>query len=127
MKCTDIAPKRGKCQECKMTRSQLGRHENIYCRFIAFRRLKYNPKGVVAAAGFLEPSDADVEDLKLWYPHDSVGTGLSIEMAKYLVRNVGDRFCELVEQEKEAMGWAPINSKITWKRAVQGANSFPFN
>ena len=71
IKCSDIAPKLGKCQECKMTRSQLDRRENIYCRFIAFRRLKFNSKSVVAVAGFSEPSDADVDDLKLWYPVDS--------------------------------------------------------
>ena len=120
IKCSDIAPKLGKCQECKMTRSQLDRRENIYCRFIAFRRLKFNSKSVVAVAGFSEPSDADVDDLKLWYPQDAPSSELSVEMAKYLMQNVGDRFCELVEQEKEAMMWAPISSKIIWKRAVQG-------
>ena len=41
-------------------------------------------------------------------------------MAKYVIANVGDRFCELVEQEKEAMSWVKPDVKIAWKRAVQG-------
>ena len=42
-------------------------------------------------------------------------------MAKYLLQNVGDRLCLLVEQEKDAMMWVSPNTKIVWKRAIQGA------
>lgn len=31
---------------------------------------------------------------------------LDIETAKYIIAKVGDKFCELVEQEKEARAWA---------------------
>ncbi len=41
-------------------------------------------------------------------------------MAKYLIKNIGDRFCELVEQEKEAMSWVSPDTQVAWKRAVQG-------
>ena len=34
-----------------------------------------------------------------------------IEMAKYIVTHIGDKFCELVEQEKAAMSWVPKDSK----------------
>ena len=87
-----------------------------------FSRLKYNAKGVVGVAGFSEPCDANIEDLELWFPrHPITEPRLSVDMAKYLLQNVGDRFCLLVEQEKEAMMWVSPDTKIVWKRAVQGA------
>lgn len=30
---------------------------------------------------------------------------LDIETSKYIIAKVGDKFCELVEQEKEAKSW----------------------
>ena len=45
---------------------------------------------------------------------------LDVNMAKYVIANVGDRFCELVEQEKEAMSLVSPDVDIAWKRAVQG-------
>ena len=84
--------------------------------------LKYNAKGETRVAGFSEPSDANVEELELWFPrHPITEPRLSVEQAKYLLQNVGGRFCQLVEQEKEAMMWVSPDTKIVWKRAVQGA------
>lgn len=40
---------------------------------------------------------------------------MDIEMAKYVIDNVGDRFCELVEQEKAAMSWVSPDSKSRFK------------
>ena len=34
-----------------------------------------------------------------------------VDTAKYIITNVGDKFCELVEQEKEALTWAEDTSK----------------
>lgn len=31
---------------------------------------------------------------------------ISIETSKFIVAKVGDKFCELVTQEREAMSWA---------------------
>ena len=82
----------------------------------------YNAKDVVGVAGFSEPCDANIEDLELWFPrHPITEPRLSVDMAKYLLQNVGDRFCLLVEQEKETMMWVSPNTKIVWKRAIQGA------
>lgn len=36
---------------------------------------------------------------------------LDVDMAKYVIANVGDRFCDLVEQEKEAMSWVSPDSE----------------
>lgn len=40
-----------------------------------------------------------------------VNPQIDVEMAKYIIKNVGNRFCELVEQEKEAMSWISSNGK----------------
>ena len=36
---------------------------------------------------------------------------LDIPMAKYVIEHVGDRFCELVQQEKMAMSWVKVDSE----------------
>jgi lysine-specific demethylase 3 len=67
--CAELTPKLSKCRECKMTPTQRCKKiPNIFCRFYAFRRLKYNPKGVVTIAGFSELSDADLDDIEPWLP-----------------------------------------------------------
>ena len=67
--CPEIAPKLMKCRECKMTTSQRNKKiPNIFCRFYAFRRLRFNQKAVLTIAGFSEPSDADQDDIELWMP-----------------------------------------------------------
>ena len=86
-----------------------------------FFRLKFSNKGHLTISGFSEPADADADDIELWYPRWPLfEPTIGVEMAKYVIANVGDRFCELVEQEKEAMSWVKPDVKIAWKRAVQG-------
>ncbi|ESO96842.1 hypothetical protein LOTGIDRAFT_214375 [Lottia gigantea] len=109
-----------KCRECKMSATQLSKKQpNIFCRFYAFRRLKYNLKGSVSIYGFSELSDADPDDIEPWLPR-TPAPKLDIETSKFIISKVGDRFCELVEQEKESMSLVGKNGKIAWKRAVQG-------
>ena len=67
--CPEIAPKLMKCRECKLTSNQRNKKiPNIFCRFYAFRRLRYNQKAILAIAGFSEPADADKDDIELWMP-----------------------------------------------------------
>ncbi|XP_041368314.1 lysine-specific demethylase 3B-like isoform X2 [Gigantopelta aegis] len=120
--CTEITPKLMKCRECKMTPTQRSKKlPNIFCRFYAFRRLRYSAKGVVSIAGFSELSDAELDDIEPWLPKTPVqAPALDIETAKFIIMRVGDKFCELVQQEKEAKNWAGEEAKIAWKRAVTG-------
>lgn len=43
-------------------------------------------------------------------------------MAKFLVDQLGDQFCELIQQEKEALDISVSQEEdlIAWKRVVQG-------
>ena len=66
--CFEVAPKLAKCRECRWTQSQRKKQlPNIFCRFYAFRRLRYTKGGLMAVAGFCDPrKDAKAEDLRAW-------------------------------------------------------------
>ena len=49
--------------------------------------------------------------LKLFYVLAVATPILDVMKAKYVIQHVGDQFCELVEQEKEAMSWVSPDSK----------------
>ena len=67
---------------------------------------------MLSIAGFSEPSDAEADDIELWMPRlPLMEPILDLRMAKYMITNVGDKFCEMVEQEKEAMSWVSPDSK----------------
>lgn len=69
--CFEVAPKLNKCRECRWSHAQRQKQSlaNIFCRFYAFRRLRYTKNGQIAQAGFCDPAqDAGPEDLKLWLP-----------------------------------------------------------
>jgi lysine-specific demethylase 3 len=58
--CWEVAPRLAKCRECRLTPHQRRRNEqqsnaNIFCRFYAFRRLRYTKSGQLAIAGFSDP------------------------------------------------------------------------
>lgn len=92
-----------------------------------FYRLKFNRSGQICIAGFCEPSDAEPDDIALWLPHRSSKkrtiTSADVRTAKYIVANVGDEFCKLVEQEQECVIWSgkatlffspPVSVSVSW-------------
>lgn len=72
--------------------------------------------------GFSEHSDVLPEDIKLWHP-SARATHIPIDMVKYILTNVGDIFCSLIEQEMEAMSWVATDCPIFWKRPVPGTDT----
>ncbi|VDI29098.1 Hypothetical predicted protein [Mytilus galloprovincialis] len=120
--CSEVTPKLMKCRECKMTPNQRSKKlPNIFCRFYAFRRLRFSQKGFLTIAGFSELEDAEKDDIDPWLPHTPVmEPKLDLETCKYIAAKVGDKFCELVEQERNAIAEAGEDAKIAWKRAVTG-------
>lgn len=149
--CFEVAPKLAKCRECRWTPHQRSKNlpQNIFCRFYAFRRLRYTKNGQLAIAGFSDPhkdaSEVSIRncrtfyqgtfaritndrlvfvlqvDLRLWLPgKENTDTkkdeksdkndkekgdkeDLDLEMAHRLLRQVGDQFCDLLHQEKDAL------------------------
>ena len=54
--CFEVAPKLAKCRECRWTPHQRSKNmPNIFCRFYAFRRLRYTKNNQLAIAGFSDP------------------------------------------------------------------------
>lgn len=66
---------------------------------------RYTKNGLIATAGFSDPNKDPLEDdLKLWMPDDeNPAKDLDLRMARYLLAQVGDQFCDLYQQEKDAM------------------------
>lgn len=122
--CFEVAPKLAKCRECRWTPNQRSKNmPNIFCRFYAFRRLRYTKNGQLAIAGFSNPhKDALEDDLKLWLPNaENPPTDLDLETSRFLLKQVGDHFCDLLIQEKDAISEHMSEDKtIAWKRVVQG-------
>uniref|UniRef100_A0A0C9R3V8 [histone H3]-dimethyl-L-lysine(9) demethylase n=1 Tax=Fopius arisanus TaxID=64838 RepID=A0A0C9R3V8_9HYME len=148
--CFTVAPRLVKCRECRMTPNQRLKTQlpkNIFCRFYAFRRLRYI-KSQLAIAGYSDPhKDASEEDLRLWLPgnHEPSSNSkdekpekngdekpadkqpLDLEMACRLLRQVGDQFCDLLHQEKNALqehmaeaSSGVVDGTVAWKRVIQG-------
>lgn len=120
--CLEIAPKLPKCRECRIRAQHRTKMNNIFCRFYAFRKLYYGKNGSILIAGFSQPSDATPADLKLWLPPvDKPPANLDVETSNFLLTHVGDQFCNLVQQEKEARLQNMAEDKTnSWKRVVQG-------
>ncbi|XP_055310781.1 lysine-specific demethylase 3A isoform X2 [Sitodiplosis mosellana] len=122
--CFEVAPKLSKCRECRWIANQKSKNtSNIFCRFLAFRKLRYTKTGMLAIAGFSDPyKDPTDEDLKLWMPDaDNPPKNLDLIQARFLLAKVADQFCDLFFQEKMAMPENMSSSKVVaWKRVVQG-------
>lgn len=71
-----------------------------YCLFTT----RYNESGFMQVAGFAEPNlDPQSSDTELWNANlQKVPIDISVEKAKFLLGQVGYKFCELFHQEKEA-------------------------
>ncbi|XP_044259343.1 lysine-specific demethylase 3A [Tribolium madens] len=122
--CFEVAPKLAKCRECRWTPNQRSKNmPNIFCRFYAFRRLRYTKNGQLAIAGFSDPhKDALEDDLRLWLPNpEAPPQDLDLETSRFILKQVGDHFCDLFVQEKEAHAeYVSDDKTVAWKRVVQG-------
>ena len=103
--CLEEAPRLAKCRECRLTQSQRNKKmPNIFCRFYAFRRLRYARNGQVSVAGFCDPNrDYSKEDDALWnVSPDSAPKNLTADQAKFLIEHIRADFDLIVKQERRA-------------------------
>merc|ERR1719270_2241238 len=121
--CFEVAPKLNKCRECRASLAQRQKQTmaNIFCRFYAFRRLRYTKNGQIAVAGFCDPKqDAQIEDLKLWLPSQDLSPkNMDKENARLIIKNLTSQFHSIYKQEQEAELYAE-DLTPAWKRVVQG-------
>merc|ERR1719232_1971403 len=121
--CFEVAPKLNKCRECRGSIAQRQKQSmaNIFCRFYAFRRLRYTKNGQIAVAGFCDPKqDAQIEDLKLWLPSQDLSPkNMDKDNARLILKNLTSQFHSIYKQEQEAELYAE-DLTPAWKRVVQG-------
>ncbi|XP_032890165.1 probable JmjC domain-containing histone demethylation protein 2C isoform X2 [Amblyraja radiata] len=121
--CSEIASNLQKCRECRMIRYRKNEefsHSAVFCRFYYFRRLAFSKNTVLRADGFSTPDQYDDEAVNLWLPRYTTNLNLDTESSKYILKNVGDKFCQIERSEKTAMTWFKPDAKLAWKRAVKG-------
>ena len=102
--CSEEAPGLAKCLECRWTQSQRNKKmPNIFCRFYAFRRLRYAKNGRVAMAGFCDPyRDFSKKDAALWHSPAEM-TSMTESQAKYILDNIRLDFNLIVKQERRSV------------------------
>jgi lysine-specific demethylase 3 len=104
--CFEVAPKLAKCRECRWTQSQRNKKmPNIFCRFYAFRRVRYAKNGQLCVAGFCDPKrDVSQEDLGLWMASsDAAPDNLDDEQSIFLLENLKSDFEQMLKQERLAV------------------------
>ena len=112
--CVEEAPRLPKCLECKAgaeckpasTKSpETEPVSNIFCRFYAFRRLRYGKNGQLTVAGFCDPyRDFGDTHSALWKA-SAVKRAVSEkerERAHYILKNLAKDFELIVKQERMA-------------------------
>ena len=89
----------------------------VSCLFITnilLFRLKYSQRGFVAIDGFSELTDAEQDDIDPWIPKfPIIEPRIDVETAKFIIGRVGDKFCELIQQEQDAQTCAGENGECT--------------
>lgn len=120
--CFEIMPRIQKCRECRWVSSKGS--SGICCRFYHFRRLKFTNNGFdLIADGFSDPTnDPNSDDLNIWMPDPENPPALmDISTSIYLLRKVGDQFCEVWKADNQALlENISTNSSIAWKKIVAG-------
>ena len=116
--CFETDPVMPACHECDKHRSGRGEEESL-CQFDGFRKIVYR-MGRFCPAGFLDPvTDPEERDKEIWQPLPKfVPAAMDAETAKFVLRNIGNEFLTMVNQEDEVLtshvsrtGVQPI-----WKR-----------
>jgi lysine-specific demethylase 3 len=104
--CFEVAPKLSKCRECRWTQSQRNKKmPDIFCRFYAFRRLRYTKTGLLAVAGFCDPhTDAKQEEINTWKASAlaSVPDKFDGDLSRQLLVDLKDVFKAIMKEERGA-------------------------
>ncbi|KAL5273620.1 KDM3B family protein [Megaselia abdita] len=120
--CFEIMPRIQKCRECRWVSAKGS--SGICCRFYQFRRLKFTNNGFdLIPDGFSDPTnDPNYDELNIWMPDpENPPTLMDIRTSIYLLRKVGDQFCEVWRADNQALEHnISTESRIAWKKIVAG-------
>jgi lysine-specific demethylase 3 len=106
------------CREC-----QIKQPNGFVCRFTGFRKIKYVKSGRLSIARFPNiKKDPKPDDLSLWLPSPNASIlGLNTDSIQFILRKIGDEFCNFAQAEKEAARQQNPNAQqIAWKPVSNG-------
>uniref|UniRef100_H2YD03 JmjC domain-containing protein n=2 Tax=Ciona savignyi TaxID=51511 RepID=H2YD03_CIOSA len=117
-----------RCRECRSSRRK--DNTTVFCRFYGFQKLSFLGDQL-QTAGFCDPEDCARSDLALWLPsnqatvksglHPQLSSRIELDACRYILDHIGGLFCELVQQEKEALSSADCACEYSyWKRPIPG-------
>ncbi|XP_028390923.1 uncharacterized protein LOC114515808 isoform X2 [Dendronephthya gigantea] len=113
-------PTMPQCRECRNYETEEEAVLNkSCCRFDMFRRCR-SKSNKFEMAGFSSSEHTHSDDFLPWVAGKDISQFLSLDVSKYILLNVGDEFCNLVQQEEKAFSWETKKDTVAWKRAVRG-------
>ena len=116
--CFETHPLLPHCHECEKHRVGRGEEESL-CQFDGFRKIVWR-MGKFSPAGFLDPqADPEERDKEIWQPLSKfVPATLDTETAKFILRNIGNEFLSMVNQEHEILTNHVSKTRVQpiWKR-----------
>ena len=116
--CFETHPLLPHCHECEKHRVGRGEEESL-CQFDGFRKIVWR-NGRFCPAGFLDPqADPEDRDKEIWQPLTKfVPPAMDTETAKFILRNIGNEFLTMVNQERDILMNHVSTSRVQpiWKR-----------
>ncbi|KAM8990753.1 lysine-specific demethylase hairless [Ara ararauna] len=120
--CTALPRSIPRCCACAVRGSGREREEEeaaeSSCRLLRFRRFALGAGGELSPDGFCTLGEAEGELLEGASPERGIrSTGSSLCLAKYLLRVLGDPFCEAVRRDRDVWAGAPEGVRA-WRRGA---------
>ena len=87
-----------KCRECRLPTDQ---RMKAFCRFYAFRRLRYTKHGQLAVSGFSDPKkNPSAADRRLWEVNrTNPPSDLDLDTAKFILSRISLQLCSMLSSE----------------------------
>ncbi|XP_033926435.1 lysine-specific demethylase hairless isoform X2 [Melopsittacus undulatus] len=116
--CTALPRSIPRCCACSGRRQEEDEEPQSSCRLLRFRRFALGADGQLSPDGFCTLGEAEGELLEAASPERGVrSTGSSLCLAKYLLRVLGDPFCEAVRRDRDVWAGAPEGVRA-WRRGA---------
>lgn len=108
--CHEMVEKLPKCRECRLPTDQ---RMKAFCRFYAFRRLRYTKHGQLAVSGFSDPKkNPSSADRRLWEANrTSPPTDLDLPTAKFILSKISLQLCNMLSSEMSVWNEHRVGSK----------------
>lgn len=96
--CHEMVEKLPKCRECRLPTDQ---RMKAFCRFYAFRRLRFTKHNQLAVSGFSDPKKTpSLSDRRLWEANrTNPPTDLDLTTARFILSKIALQLCNMLSSE----------------------------